>query len=446
MEKLKRILQWWFEYVPVPFKERHIDEELLTTNLIPVLVGARRSGKSTLLFQFITKLKKTIPKKNIIYINYEDDRLLPLEGTELSDLISCIRQFFNPDPDFPIYLFLDEIQNVPNWEHTVRRIYETEKNVKLFLTGSNSSLLSTDIATALRGRTLTVTIRPLSFDECIVFSGKKIPKAESYRYTSQKDEYLSLFTEYLIYGGFPEVVNESRSSIKQAILQEYYHTLFFADIVERYQIRNVKALDAFIRILTRQMSALFSLGKMTDTLRSLGFKTTKATLSEYLGFIESAFFGKSVSIYSHSIKDQLQYPRKFYLIDNGLYTASAFIKNSDMGRLLENLFYNHLVRLTPTIAYWKDKAGYEVDFVLPEFFDKASQCALYQVCFNPENPETRKREVRALLRAADEFNLDKGIIITRDTWASFQEQDIEIVMIPFIQWMTGTQERENVRT
>lgn len=434
MEKLKYILQWWFEYQIPAFVERNGFERLLQTRLIPVLIGPRRSGKSTLFFQLISRLRENIPAQNIVYINYEDDRLLPLEGEELSKLLDVYRQFIEPAPDKPVFLFLDEIQNVPNWEKVVRRIYETEPNVKLFVTGSNSKMLSSDIATALRGRTLTYKVLPLSFREYLLFRNIAIPDVHLLPYSDKKNEFLRQFSQYLTYGGFPEVVLTAAEQEKEAILKEYLHTVFFADIVQRYHIRQVKILDAFIKILARQMAALFSMGKMVNTLKSIGFKVSKNTLIEYLGYIEDAFLGKSISIFSYSVKDQLQYPRKFYLLDNGMYPAVSFVKEGDQGRLLENLIFQHLYRKYDDFYYWKNTDGYEVDFVLPQFFNSGDNFSLIQACYDLSTEQIKKREIRALELAAKEFKVKKALIITRDTHGTVEQNGLEIMIKPFYQW------------
>ncbi|RKY46633.1 MAG: hypothetical protein DRP88_06190 [Candidatus Neomarinimicrobiota bacterium] len=435
MEKLKNILQWWFEYQIPPFIERNGYDGLLDTRLIPVLIGPRRSGKSTLFFQLISKLRKDVPSQNIVYINYEDDRLLPFEGGELAKLLDVYRQFFEVAPEAPIFLFLDEIQNVPNWEKVIRRIYETEANVKLFITGSNSKMLSSDIATALRGRTLTYKVFPLSFREYLGFKGVQVPQIDRLPYSGRKNEILFFFSQYMRYGGFPEVVLAETMQEKEAILKEYLHTVFFADIVQRYSIRQIKVLDSFIKILTRQMSCLVSMGKMAASLKSIGFKVSKSTLIEYLGYLEDAFLGKTVSIFSYSVKDQLQYPKKFYLLDNGMYQVTSFIKEKDWGRLLENMVFCHLYRKYDDLYYWKSSSGYEVDFVLPQFFGQNDEFSLIQVCYDLTSEKRETREIRALELAAKEFKVSKALIITRDLRASFERNGLEIEIKPFYQWV-----------
>lgn len=434
MEKLRYYFQWWQEYQLPSFVERKLPDEIFELRLIPALIGPKRSGKSTLFFQMIKKLKETVPARNILYINFEDDRLLPLTGDELSQLLNIYKQYQSIDPNFHFFLFLDEIQNVPRWEHSLRRIYETEPNVKIFITGSNSRMLSSDLATTLRGRTISYKVLPLNFKEFLAFKNKNVPEPNRLKYSTHQHELLFLFEEYLNFGGFPEVVLAQNDHIREIVLKEYIHTIFFADIVQRYGVRQVQLLDSYIKILIRQMASLFSFGKMLSGLKSIGFKTSKNTLIEYFGYIENAFLGKGVPIYSYSVKDQLQYPRKFYLIDNGLFRTTAFLKSKDRGRLLENLVFTHLFRKHDNIFYWKSINGFEVDFILPELFDSPNAYSVIQVCYDFTDEQTRKRELRSLVRACNELKQKKALIITRDIWETFNLDGLEIKVLPFIQW------------
>lgn len=433
MEKIKFYLRWWFDYKLPFYVEREFDSSIVDTNLIAVLVGARRAGKSTLFYQLIDSYKEKIPASNIIYVNYEDDRLAPLEGKELSGLLNVFRQNYTYDENYPIYLFLDEIQNLPGWDKTVRRLYDTE-NVKIFITGSNSKLLSREISTALRGRTLSSKVNPLSFTEYLKFNNIPVPDLNDLRYSGQKDKIIFSFDKYLKYGGFPEVVRAENEQLQERILQEYMNTIFYSDIIERYEIRQFKVMDIYLKMLCRQTGSLFSFGKMQNLLKSLGFKVSKNTLIEYLSYMEEAFFGKSIMIFSYSIKDQLQYPRKFYLVDTGLFTATTFIKERDYGRLLENLVFNTLHSRYDTIAYWKDKRGYEVDFVLPDLLHTEGSFPLIQVCYDMKDEKTRKREIDNLVTAAKYFKVKTGLVITRDSWDEVVIDGIEIIEKPYFAW------------
>jgi len=162
MDKIRYILQDYFESSLPPLIEREFPYSFLDSNLVISIVGVRRSGKTYLLYQLINKLKKTVPSHNIIYINFEDDRLYPLTGEELKVLLDIYKQNFSYDQQKPLYLLLDEIQNIPLWEATIRRLYDREKNLKIIISGSSSRLLSSEISTALRGRTLTHKVFPFS--------------------------------------------------------------------------------------------------------------------------------------------------------------------------------------------------------------------------------------------------------------------------------------------
>lgn len=167
MDKIRYILQEWFEYQIPTLIEREFPYTFLDSNLILSLVGVRRSGKTYLLYQLVNKLKKDIPISNIIYINFEDDRLYPLTGDELKVLVDVYKQNFHYELRKPIYLLLDEIQNIPLWENTIRRLYDKDKDLKIIITGSSSRLLSSEISTALRGRILTYKVFPFSFKELL---------------------------------------------------------------------------------------------------------------------------------------------------------------------------------------------------------------------------------------------------------------------------------------
>lgn len=433
-ENLKRYLHWWFDFKLPDFKERWFDTAIMSTRLIPVIVGPRRSGKSTLFYQLITKLRKDNPHNNILYVNFEDDRIAPLTGDELADMLNIYRQTIPASPDFPVYLFLDEIQNLPSWEKTIRRIYETESQIRLFLTGSNSKMFSGELATSLRGRTISFKMFSLNFWEYLIFKNFPVSEPDELYYSPKKNDLLFLLGEYLRYGGFPEVVLEKEISIKVKILREYFRAIFFADIIERNQVRNIEALEAFVKILSRQMASLFSVGKLNNTLKSIGLKVSKNTLYTYLSFLEDAFFGKSVPIYSYSIKDQFQYPKKYYLMDNGLYNVVSFLDDADKGRLLENMVFLHLYKKYEKIHYWKNGSDYEVDFVLPELLSDKNTVALIQCAYNLSDDTTRKREIRVLVKAAVELRTKKAIILTFDTYEKIEIENLLIEVIPFYQW------------
>ena len=242
MDKLRYYLEWWFNYKLPDFIEREITEPFFVRKKINVLTGARRSGKSTLVYQLITQLRKSIPKENIIFINLEDDRLHPMKGDELKNILEIYKQFYKPVENHPLWLFVDEIQEIPGWEKTIRRFYEIE-NINIVLTGSNANLLSSQIHTSLRGRAITNYVSPLNFKEFLKFKDYDYENITNFKYTSEVSAILNYFNEYLIFGGFPETALQNGIEEKKKILASYLDTIFFADIIERNKIRNVKALN-----------------------------------------------------------------------------------------------------------------------------------------------------------------------------------------------------------
>jgi len=429
LEKLRYILSEWFESQIPALIPRSIPEGWLNTRLIVTLAGVRRSGKTYLFYQMIKHLRQEYPRENVLYVNFEDDRLYPIEGDEIAELMNVFYQHFRCDRNHPLYLFLDEVQNIPDWEVTVRRYYDREVSLRLFLTGSSSRLLSSEIATTLRGRTLSHVVYPLSFREFLGFRNFDPGDISGLRYSPRKNELLRLFNEYLEFGGFPQVVLEER---KADLLREYYRAIFYRDIVERFEVRNVRLFENFLKLVVQNMSDRFSYGKSQKFLRSIGFPVSKNTLIEYMGMAKSAFMCEEVPIFSYSVKDQLRYPRKIYIIDNGIRNTVSFRFSADQGKLLENLVFWELKRRLKEVYYWSGRNGYEVDFVVRS----GNQVeALYQVCYDIRTEPTYRREVRALIRAMDEFGLDQATVLTYDDFGSEEVGQKRIELIPVWFWL-----------
>lgn len=430
MEKLRYIFTEWFESSIPSYIKRNIPSDIFENGFIVSLAGVRRGGKTFTFYQIIDELQQTVPNQNIIYINFEDDRLLPINGNEISELLNIYHQHYQYDEKFPLYLFLDEVQNIPNWDKSVRRIYDREKNVKIAITGSSSKLLSSEIATALRGRTLSHIIFPLSFPEFLRFKKFEIKKLDNILFSSQRNKILRLFNEYSEFGSFPQV---ALSKQKNHILQEYFRAIFYRDIIERYRIRQIKVFENFLKLVIQSMACRFSFGKIYNALASLGQKVSKSTLIDYMAKVESVFLAFQIPIYSYSVKDQLQYPRKIYIIDTGLRNALSFRFSKDSGRLLENIVFNQLYRQSENeIYYWANEQGLEVDFVVKQGI---SVIKLIQVCESLSEAKTKQREIRALLKAMDEFNLDSSIILTYNEHGTETIQGKHIIMKPVWLWL-----------
>ncbi len=430
MEKLKYLLQEWFERSLPELIERDFPFEKLKAELILSVAGVRRGGKTFLLYQIARKLRENIPKENIFYINFEDDRLFPIEGWELREILGVIEENFDWDRKHPLFLLLDEIQNIPQWDKTLRRLYDSGYNLRIIVTGSTADLLPERISSALRGRTLTHTVFPFSFREFL--RANRVELDERIDYSPRRHTIIRLFQEYLEYGGFPQVVLTESKELKQDILKEYYKTIFYRDIFEKASSKNLWLFENFLKIVVEHMASLFSYGKVEKFFRSIGVKTSRKTLGEYMKAIESAFFAWEVPIFSYNIQDRLQYPRKIYLVDTGLRNAVTFRFSWDWGRLAENAVFLELKRRGKEVYYWKNPQGYEVDFVIKEGMQVGE---LIQVCWEQKDEATFAREKRALIKAMEEFSLSEGVVLTKDYSQQEKMDGKRIIFIPVWKWI-----------
>ncbi len=378
---------------------------------IIVVSGVRRCGKTTLLRLSRNELvKKKVPLNKTLFFSFDDERLM-LQVEELDLILQAYRELY-PNHDLEeCYFFFDEIQNIEYWEKFVRRVYDNEtKNI--FISGSNSKQLGSEIATSLRGRTLLYELYPLDFSEYLSF--KKIDK--TYKGDSQKALIINEFYKYLSQGGFPECVNKTPEQSRQ-ILADYYQVLLFRDIVERYQVTKIAALKYFIQKLISTLSSPFSLNKIYNELKSQGIKVSKDSLYEILEYIEAVYLGMRLYKFDYSIVNREMSDKKLYVIDNGLLNAISYQFSDNYGKLLENLVYVWLRKhFSNSLFYFKQKK--ECDFIV---FDRDKAVLAIQVCYDMCEADTRKREIKGLTEAMDYFLIEKGIIITAD-----QEEELEI--------------------
>jgi len=400
-------------------KPRAIDIEKFfsqKTNKIITLTGFRRVGKTYLLF-LIRELAKD---KFCIYFNFEDERL-PETAEVLSELLYAVEERYRKKPEF---LFLDEIHIIPGWGKFLRRI--NDQGYKLFVTGSSSKLGLKEIPTELRGRTLNYTILPLSFQEYLSFKGVIIERDMDMD-SHKEAEINRLFDHYLVYGGFPELFDAGELERKE-VIQEYFRTLVQRDLIERFAIKEEALLNATIKLILN--SLMISISKLTNTLQSMGFRCSKNTISNYIHFMEKSFFLYQSSIFSFNVKDQMQYPRKVYFVDNGFLKYLSL--NPDKGRYLENLAAVELKRRGYDLYYWRNARGEEVDFVVIE---NGAVKQLIQVCYDISLADTREREIRALKKALKDLKLEKGIILTNHQEESIKDEEFEISIIPIFKWL-----------
>ncbi len=308
-----------------------------------VLKGIRRSGKSTLMQQLMKKLMKKdkVNVKQLLYLNLEDHNFA--QNLKISLFDEVLNAYMNhTNNKEKTYFFIDEIQKIPGWERWIRTNYDLKENIKFVVSGSSASLLSKELSTLLTGRNLSFVIRPLSYNEVIIFD-KKIS-----------------VQEYLQFGGFPEVVLEKSDKKKLKILQQYFDDIIHKDIIDRHEIRNTKQLLNLARYLVSTAGAKVSINKLSKT-----FGISKDAISNYINYMIDAYLLFEVPFFSFSAKVKHDVARlpKLYVLDNGLINVVDVKYSKNEGQMFENTVLVKLLENNNEVSYWSD-AKSEVDFVV----------------------------------------------------------------------------------
>jgi len=373
-----------------------------------VCIGVRRCGKSTFLFQEIKRLRgKGVSPQNILYLNLFDDRLYPLQQLGAGLITDAYYSIYPEKKNTEmVYCFFDEIQVIPNWESFVNRVMSMEQ-CQVYLTGSSARMLSREIATQMRGRALSWEIFPFSFREFLDWKGIDCTPPFSTRKTLLIRQ---AFEQYREMGGFPEVLGIS-APLRTRIHQEYFHTILFRDLVDRYDVSHPRAVVDLARKLIDNISSMYSVNRLTEYLKTLGHKVPKTSVSNYLAWLEDAYFFFSVCVFDPSATRRNTNPKKIYCVDHALVASVASGMFMNAGHLLENIVFMALRRCWPEIYYYRTRSGKEVDFIVPE---RGHVRALVQVCESLRNPQTREREISALTDAMRELECQNGIIVTAE--------------------------------
>jgi len=393
---------------------------LLGRKEILTISGVRRSGKTTLLYLLIDLLlKEKVQARNILHLNLEDPAF---KGASIFDLYEKYLEFMNPSGK--VYIFFDEVQEIEDWQKDIRKLYDGVKDLKIVITGSNSSLLKGEYAVLLTGRTILHEVYPFSFKE-IVKHKKVVTDFELPVIIRKKTQIKHLLGEYIEYGGFPEVVGEENKKLKTLLLKEYYNGILTRDVIRRYSIRQTGKYEKAAHYLMSNMTSLFSV-KNLSVLLGINIHT----LEDYIGFLEDVYLVFCVNHFSYSLKKQITYPRKAYCIDNGFINAASFRFSEDIGRLLENTVFNEMKRKGMECYYWKGKR--ECDFIIK---DKRAVREAIQITYSLKDSTTRKREIEGLLEALREFNLNNGTILTYDESDLIEAEGKKIDIIPVWRWL-----------
>lgn len=394
-----------------PFIEREIGSELPDNDLITVVLGPRRAGKS--LWATHTANKK---ETCFGYINFDHENLIKVSNYE--ELISAVNTTYN----HPKYLLFDEIQNLPSWELFVNRLQR--QGYRLIITGSNAHLLSKELATHLTGRHQTIILFPFSFNEFIRSKQVKL------KHTSPEQNLLT----YLKEGGFPEPLFAEID--KQIYLSSLINSLIFKDIVIRYKIRNPQGINSVVQYLLSNIASEYSF----QTLSKVTELKSAASVKKYLSYLEEAFLLFGIPRFSWKIREQITTNKKIYTIDNGFILAQGFQIGMNIGPLAENSVAIKLKKMELErkieLFYWKNSTHEEVDFVIKKG-NKIFE--LIQVSWNIENSKTHEREIRALLKAGKELKCENLLLLNEKkegeetiTWFEFEGK---IRYVPLWKWL-----------
>lgn len=395
---------------------------------VDAVIGMRRVGKSWLLASRMRELLDSgVPRSRILHVEFEDDRLAELRTEHLHRIEEAFYALHPESHGEECWYFFDEIQNAPGWERFVRRLLANQK-LHLAITGSSAKLLSTEIATSLRGRALTTEVLPFSFREVLRHRGIDAPT----RWPVPQGTRAKLrneFDRYLTVGGFPEVQDDDEH--RQRILQGYLDATILRDIVERHALTNAPLLRAIVRRLLRSAGSKTSVNALAQDLKSLGLVFGRASVYELLEHVQDAFLVFLLPIHAQSERRRQVNPRKVYAIDHGLVRACVGKRSEDFGHHLENLVYLELRRRGEVAGYHLTASGREVDFVSGPL----DQPHLVQACANLGDPETRERELGALAEAMDELDCDRGTVVTLEESANVKHEGRSIEIVPAWQWL-----------
>ncbi|HEX5054362.1 MAG TPA: ATP-binding protein [Planctomycetota bacterium] len=372
------------------------------------LSGVRRSGKTFLFFDAMRRLvEQGVDRRAMLYLNFEDDRLHPLAAPDLDLVLRCHRELF-PEVEGRLYLFLDEVQNAPGWERWVRRLHDTEQ-LSIFVTGSSSRVLTRDLSSAMRGRSVTLEVFPLSFREFLAFRRIDLVAFDA----RQESLVRNAFVDYLHQGGFPEVVLAD-ASMRPLILEEYASVMLVRDLGERVGIRNEGLMRALLRHCFRNTSTLVNISKLDRDFRSLGLEFGKATLFEYMRLLEEAGLVFLLPVHEPSVRKQARNPKKLHVIDTGLVAAFLPGATRDVGHKLETCVFLECRRRS---RQWHYMPGLgEIDLV------DAEGLTLVNSCWNLTEPSTIEREAQAMAAAAEQLPGAEGRLLYHEHGADVDQR------------------------
>ncbi len=397
---------------------------------IITIPGVRRCGKSTMMEIAINQLIESgVSREQVLWLGFDDERLRTMTADELNQVIEAYMEMFPEIPIGDVYMFFDEIQLITDWEYFVLRVYKSYcKNI--YVCGSNATMLSTEVASALRGYPLEYRTYPLSFGEYCRF--KEIP-TQSFLEQDKARQRMA-FDTYISESAFPEIVLTTDKTDQIKLLQGYFDTLVLKDLVEHYRISNIAVVRYFIKRLMNNLTKPTSILSIYKDIKSQGLRVSKDDLYLWANYVCDIFLFFRISRYDRSLVREQSSLDKCYCIDNGLRAAVLLPQSNDLGKRLENTVFLHLQRnLLPGEKITYFAGDYECDFVV-QHEERVVQ--LIQVCWDMHNDDTRKRELRGLQEAAATTGCTNLLLITHDEEEQLLLDNKQIEIIPAWKWIT----------
>lgn len=410
------------EEIPLSLHERSLQLPLNKQRIVTV-TGVRRCGKSSLLHLTINRLLASgVDKEQILYIGFDDERLANMDVSDFDEILQAYRLMYPDRPLSSVYMFFDEIQIVKGWELFVLRVYKSYcKNV--YVTGSTAQMLSGEMSSALRGWPDEYTEYPLSFREFIAFKGIK-----ANRYTEEGAALMAnMFNSYLLTGGFPQAVLANVETERVKLLQAYFNTMLFRDMIEHYNISaSPSVVRYFLKRVFNNITKPSSVNNIYNDLKSQGLKFSKDSLYQWLDYACNIFLLHKVPKYSKSVIKQSTSLSKYYVADFALAKSVLLPQSEEKGKALENAVYMHLARhLNENEQIFYFNEGAECDFVIAN--DEGVK-ELIQVCWELDEFNT-PRECGGLCAASAATGCKKASIITCNQAQSIHYGDLQINVV-----------------
>ncbi|MBR4611173.1 MAG: ATP-binding protein [Kiritimatiellae bacterium] len=424
---LGEVLREFYELgIPEDVRPRTVDY-VEKRNSATVVTGMRRTGKTYVTYQRMRALVESgVPLERIVHVNFDDDRLKGVKLEHLRLVGEVHAEMFPDAAKERCWYFLDEVQDVEGWELFARRLVDSHR-VQLCLTGASSKMLSGDIATQMRGRSVDVEVFPLSFSEFLRFNSlvKSIPAAPFSTRTAGMLR--NAMRRYLDEGGFPDVQGDD-FRVRVKTLQGYVDAVLYRDVIERHNVPSVQSLRYTLEYIKHNFAHKISTRAIAGALKSLGLSDSREFVADYLDWLEQAYLIYRVPIRTDSLAVRRMNPDKFYLVDTGLARAVTPKNDAARGWFLENLVFLSLRRGDNRIEYYNTKSGEEVDFLVTDKATKKRR--LVQVAWELSLPETEQRELSALKIARKEMGIDDCTVVTWDD----EREDDGIKILPVWKW------------